>query len=81
MLHDHFIAPLEENEYEDKHKAFHNHVDNFMDKYKTNHNQNNSITNRPYTRQEVMFVINHLNLDSAMAFDFIHYRMIAQSSE
>ena len=47
-----------------------------MNNYTYNKNDNSSIINRQINRQETLHVINHLNKNSAMAFDFIHYKLI-----
>ena len=43
---------------------------------KNNNNNKNNIMNRNWNNQEIMKVINNLNLNSAMAFDMIHYKLI-----
>ena len=75
-VHKHFIRPLTRNEYDDKHIRFHNHIEYVIDNYEKNNNKSNSIVNRPYSRQEVLKVINNLNTNSAMAFDLVHYKLI-----
>ena len=80
-LHTHFIKPLQDNKdkYKPRHIRFHEKVDNYMETYKYNNNQNNSIVNRRYSKQEVLKVINDLNKDSAMSFDFIHFKLLKWS--
>ena len=75
-LHYHFIKPLKRNKYEQKHLNYHKRVNDFINDYSKNNNNANSIVNRPYTKQEVLHVINTMNKNSAMAFDFIHYKLI-----
>ena len=47
-----------------------------MANYRINKNQNNSILNREWTQQEVMHVIVNLKLNTAMAHDLMHYKLI-----
>ena len=47
-----------------------------MKNYQFNRNKNDSILNHKYSEQEVLKVINDLNKNSAMAFDFIHFKLI-----
>ena len=75
-LHKYYCQPLKRNEYEPKHKAFHRHVNHFIKNYRKNRNNNNSITNRKFTTQEVLHVLNNINKSSAMAFDLIHYQLL-----
>ena len=75
-LHKFYCTPPTRNPYEEKHIAYHNHVDNFVINYPKNRNNNDNIVNRRFTEQEVLYVINNLNLNSSMAFDFIHYQLL-----
>ena len=75
-LHKFYCKPPTRNPYEPKHIAYHNHVDNFVNNYANNHNKNDNIVNRKFTEQEVLYVINNLNINSSMAFDFIHYQIL-----
>ena len=75
-LLDHFNKPLKENKYNENNINNHNKVVNFMKNYKFNRNQSNSVMNRPFTNQEVMKIIKNLNLNSAMAYDMIHYKFL-----
>ena len=77
-LHNHFTAPVKRNEidYQPRHIRFHQKVKNWMKNYQFNRKNKNSILNREYSQQEVLHVINNLNTDSAMAFDFVHFKMI-----
>ena len=77
-IHDHFINPVKRNrkDYKQCHINFHNRIEKWMQKYKRNKNQNDSLLNRKYSKQEILKVINDLNKDSAMAFDFIHFKLI-----
>ena len=75
-IHKYYVAPLERNKYNDDHRLFHQYMDNVVENYKPNHNQPNSIVNRKFTKQEVLHVLNHINVQSAMAFDFIHYQLL-----
>ena len=72
----HFNAPLKQNEYNENHIKHHNKVSEFMNNYQFNRNNSNSVLNRLWTNQEVMKIINNLNLNSAMAHDMIHYKLI-----
>ena len=72
-LHKFYCKPPSRNPYEPKHIAYHQHVDNFVENYPNNHKMNDNIVNRKFTVQEILYVINNLNRNSAMAFDFIHY--------
>ena len=76
-LHDHYTTPLKRNKYNDDHIAFHGHVENMIENYKINRNKNDSLVNRKFTEQEVMRVITCINIQSAMAFDFIHYQLLS----
>ena len=78
-LHRHFIQPVKQNKYEARHTQFHNHVTNYINNYKCNRNNNNSIVNREISKQEIMKVINNLNGDSAMGFDFVHFKLVKWS--
>ena len=77
-VHRHFINPVKRNndDYQPRHIRFHNKVERWMDNYHFNNNNNCSILNRSYSKQEILMVINNLNGDSAMAFDFIHFKLI-----
>ena len=77
-IHHHFISPIKRNndDYQPHHTRFHNKVEPWMENCQFNNNQENSILNRPYTKQEILMVINNLNGDSAMAFDFVHFKLI-----
>ena len=46
-----------------------------MTNYHFNNNNNHAILNRAYSKQEILMVINNLNDNSAMAFDFIHFKL------
>ena len=72
----HFNKPLTENKYNEKHKQHHNNITNFMKNFKFNRNQSKSIMNRKFDNQEVMRIISKLNLNSAMAYDMIHYKLL-----
>ena len=50
-----------------------------MKNYKFNKNDNDSILNRKYSQQEVLKVITDQNKDSAIAFDFIHFKLVQWS--
>ena len=80
-IHQHFISPVKRNkkDYQKQHLDFHNRVENWMENYEFNNNANESILNREYSQQEVLKVITDLNKDSAMAFDFIHFKLIQWS--
>ena len=78
-LHKFYSIPPKRNPYESKHIAYHNHVDNFVENYPNNHNKDDDIVNRPFNEQEVLYVINNLNINSAMAFDFVRYKLIKWS--
>ena len=77
-IHNHFISPVKRNrkDYEQRHKNFHNRINNWMENYTFNRNNNDSILNRKYSKQEVLKVINDLNKNSAIAFHFIHFKLI-----
>ena len=75
-LHKFYCTPPTRNPYEPKHIAYHNHVDNFVLNYPNNRNNSDNIVNREFTEQEVLYVINNLNLNSSMAFDFVHYQLL-----
>ena len=75
-LHKYYVKPLKRNTYEPKHIVFHEHVDNFVNNYENNNNNSDNIVNREFTEQEVLYVINNLNRNSAMAFDYIHYELV-----
>ena len=75
-LHKFYCQPPSRNPYEPQHIAYHQHVDKFVENYPNNRNDNNNIVNRKFTIQETLYVINNLNRNSAMAFDFIHYELI-----
>ena len=72
----HFNDEPKRNDYNDEAIEIHNGIDLFMQDYKPNHNQNNSVLNREFSEQEIMKRINKLNLDSAMAWDEIHYKLL-----
>ena len=76
-IHIFFGKEVPRNEYEEDHKLFHNHVNDFVKNYCPNHNNQDSIVNRKYTIQEVLFVLNTINVQSAMAFDLIHYQLLS----
>ena len=59
-----------------EHVVFHEYVENYIENYKKNKNDNNSIVNREFSEQEVMKVLMQINVQSAMAFDYIHYQLI-----
>ena len=77
-IHEYFISPVKRNrkDYKKRHIDFHNRIEKWMKNYKYNKNNNESILNRKYTQQEVSKVINDLYINSAMAFDFIHFKLI-----
>ena len=77
-LQNHFNKPLTDNSklYTSDHIQFHNHVSQFMENYKFNHNKNNTLINKQFTIHEFMRVICSLNLNSAMSYDMIHYKLI-----
>ena len=77
-IHNHFISPVKRNrnDYEQRHIDFHSKIENWMKNYKFNKNENDSMVNRRYSKQEVLKVINDLNKDSAMAFDCMHFKLI-----
>ena len=75
-IHVFFGKPVPKGTFERDHELFHNHVNNFIGNYNANHNKQDSIVNRQYSVQEVLFVLNHINVQSAMAFDFIHYQLL-----
>ena len=52
-----------------------------MNNYVRNDRNSKSIVNRLYTKQEVLHVINTMNKNSAMGFDFIHYKLVYWSKE
>ena len=78
LIHKHFINPVKRNskDYQPRHLRFHKKVENWMENYKFNKKDNTSILNRKYSKQEIIHVINNLNGDSAMAFDFVHFKLI-----
>ena len=75
-LHLHFIKEPKRNKYQQKHINYHNKINNKMDNYKYNKDDNQSMLNRKIQEQEVMKVINDINKNSAMGFDFMHYKLI-----
>ena len=77
-IHKHFINPVKRNrkDYKKRHLDFHHRVKEWKNNYKFNNNNNESLVNRQYSKQEVLKVIIHLNKVSAMAFDFIHFKLI-----
>ena len=76
VLHLHFIKDPKRNEYEPKHIKYHNMVNSKMNNYKYNRKDNNSILNRQMKEQEILHVLNNINKDSAMGFDFMHYKLL-----
>ena len=78
-LHDYYSKKLDRNKYEKRHEMFHNYVESVMENYETNKNDNNNIVNRKFTEQEVLRVLNCINVQSAMAFDYIHYQLLVWS--
>ena len=72
----HYNKPLKENKYNKEAKENHTKVETFMNNYKINNNQSNKIYNKPFTNFEVMKLINNLNLNSAMGYDMIHYKLL-----
>ena len=76
ILHLHYCKKLKRNKYNYEHQSFHNYVDNYVKDYKKNKNDDNSIVNRKFTNQEIMHVLTQINIQSAMAADFIHYQLI-----
>ena len=77
-IHKHFIRKVDRNEkdYQPRHLRFHEKIEKWWKNYKINRKNTNSILNREYPQQEVLHVINDLNENSAMSFDFIHFKMI-----
>ena len=75
-LHKYYCKPLKQNPYKAKHIAYHNHVDDLVENYPNNRNKNDSIVNRQFTEHDVLYVINNLNLNSAIAYDFVHYQLL-----
>ena len=77
-IHRHFISPVKRNrkDYKKRHLDFHQRVKQWKNNYTFNKNNSESILNRQYSKQEVLKVINDLNKDSAMAVDFIHFKLI-----
>ena len=78
-LHLHFIKEPKRNNYEQRHINYHNKINNRMENYNYNKKDNQSTLNRKIQEQEVMKVINDLNKNSAMGFDFMHYKLISWS--
>ena len=72
-----FNKPLKRNKYNKEAINEHNKIKNFMEKYETNKNNNESTLNRAFTEQEIINRINKLNLASAMAWDMIHFKLIS----
>ena len=75
-IHEYYIRPLQRNPPLPELTKFHNYVDDYIQNYKTNKNKNDTIVNRAYTQQEVAHVLNTINIQSAMAFDLIHYQLL-----
>ena len=50
-LHRFYCKKLKRNKYNAEHETFHNYVDNFIENYKTNDNQRDSILNREFTHR------------------------------
>ena len=71
-----FNKPIKRNKPNDEATLYHRKVQQFMENYVINNNDKYSITNRPFTKQEVLNRISNLNLASAMACDMISYRLI-----
>ena len=78
-LHLHFIKDPKRNKYEQRHVNYHNKINNKMNNYQYNKKNNKSLLNRKFNKQEILHVINNINKDSAMGFDFIHYKLIKWS--
>ena len=76
QLLNHFNKPLIENKYNEKAIKNHKIVETFMSNYKINRNKSNISYNKPFTNFEVMRLINTLNLNSAMGYDMIHYKLL-----
>ena len=76
QLHQHFIKDPKRNKYEQRHINYHNKINNFMYEYKYNNDDKDSLINRRISQQEIYHVLNHINQDSAMGFDFIHYKLL-----
>ena len=70
------LEPIRRQKYTQEHINFHNHVDDFINKYQINHNKNNHLINKPFTNHEMMRVLCSLNLNSAMSYDMIHYKIL-----
>ena len=72
----HFNEPLIENKYEQRHLDWHNEFKKWNVKYKPNKNDPNSILNKPFDSREVINLLSNLNLNSAMAHDMMHYKLL-----
>ena len=72
----HYNKPLKENKYNKEALDNHKKVDNFMHNYVINDNQSERRYNKPFTNFEVMKLLNNLNLNSAMGYDMIHYKLL-----
>ena len=75
-LHLHFIQDPKRNNYEQRRINYHNKVNNKMNNYKYNKEKNNSLLKRKINKQEILNVINNINKNSAMAFDYMHFKLI-----
>ena len=55
-IHQHFISPVNRNEkdYQQRHLNFHKQVEHWMQNYHFNNNDENSILNRSYSKQEIL---------------------------
>ena len=72
----HFNKKIKRNDYNKDALLYHKNVKKRMNQYQINNKDCLNVLNRPFTIQEVTNRINKLNLLSAMAWDFIHYKAI-----
>ena len=75
-LHEHYCTKLKRNKYKKRHILFHNYVESTIQNYEINRNNEQDIVNRKFTQQEVMHVLMTINVQSAMAYDYIHYQLL-----